>query len=233
MGRLRPSHLVEAGLWLLAAAVLYALSFEFNQKIEIYKFGASAWPRTLILLIVVGALGQLYWQYRFGDAAQTETAEGASDQVEAASDHTSLAWYVHTAVMIALPFVYIRLPVIIGAMFSISNDDLGPVKLIVGAIVIVVFVFMARRNDVGGMLGLPLMFAGMLEDFGFYALAPVFILAVMWLMGERRTRPMFIIMAVLYGIMMFLFVKLLYVGLPTGIVDPFYTFGNWMVKILQ
>ena len=233
MGRLRPSHLVEAGLWLLAAAVLFALSFKFNQDIEIYKFGASAWPRALILLMVIGALGQLYWQYRFGDAAQNETSESASDATEAASENTGVKWYLHTAAMIALPFVYMRVPEWIGQLASISNDDLGPVKLIVGALVIGLFAYMARSNRVGGMLGLPLMFAAMLQDFGFYAMAPLFMLAVMWLMGERRWRPMVIIMVILFGLLMTLFVKVLYVGLPTGNIEPFYSFGNWVVKILQ
>jgi len=29
------------------------------------------------------------------------------------------------------------------------------------------------------------------------------------------------------------FVKLLYVGLPTGNIKPFYDFGNWIVTLLQ
>ena len=233
MGRLRPSHLVEAGLWLLGAAVLFAYTFKFNQNIEIYKFGASAWPRALILLMVLAVIGQLFWQYRYGDQAQTETSESASDAVEADSDHTGVHWYLHCALLIALPFVYMRVPEWIGQIASIANDDLGPIKLIVGAIVAGTFVWLARTNSVGGMLGLPLLFASFLEDFGFYAMAPFFMLMVMWLMGERRRQPMVIVMLVLFAILLLLFVKVLYVGLPTGNIEPFYSFGNWVVKILQ
>ncbi len=135
--------------------------------------------------------------------------------------------------LIALPFIYMRVPEWIGNLASIPNDGLGPAKLVVGAAVVACFGFLARNNNVGGMLGLPLLFAAFLEDFGFYAMAPLFMLAVMWLMGERRYKPMFIIMAVLFSVLMVLFVKVLYVGLPTGNIEPFYSFGNWVVKILQ
>ncbi len=232
MGRLRPAHLVEAGLWLLAAAVLYALSFKFNQTIEIYKFGASAWPRALILLIVLAVLGQLFWQYRYGDvAAQADgTHEAIADE---AAEHTGLYWYGLTAVLIALPFVYMRLPEYVGQMFGVPQDGLGPAKLVTAGVVVAVFMVLARANHVGGMIGLPLLFAAFLEDFGFYALAPFFMLAVMWLMGERRRNPMLAIMALLFGLLVLLFVKILYVGLPTGNIEPFYSFGNWVVKLLQ
>ena len=43
MGKLRSVHLIEALAWLAIAAIFFIYSFEFNQKIEIYKFGATAW----------------------------------------------------------------------------------------------------------------------------------------------------------------------------------------------
>jgi len=40
-------------------------------------------------------------------------------------------------------------------------------------------------------------------------------------------------MLTIYVLLMLLFVIILYVGLPTGYVRPFYDFGTWMVTILQ
>ena len=59
MGNLKPGHIVEAALWLTLVVVLYIYSFEFDKEIEIYKFGASAWPRAILLLIAIAAIGQL------------------------------------------------------------------------------------------------------------------------------------------------------------------------------
>ena len=229
MGRLRPSHYVEVGLWLLAAAVLYGLSFKFNQDIEIYKFGASAWPRTLILFMVIAAFGQLFWQYRYGDAGAEVGGPDANIESEGASENSGLPWYAHTAFLIALPFIYMRIP----DLFGLPLDAQGPIKLVTGAVVVAAFAFFARTNRVGGMLGMPLLFAAFLEDFGFYAMAPCFMVSVMWLMGERRFKPMLAVAALLFAILMVLFVKILYVGLPTGNIEPFYSFGNWVVKVLQ
>ena len=118
-------------------------------------------------------------------------------------------------------------------LFGLPPEGLGAIKLVTGAVVVVAFAFFAQTNMVGGMIGLPLLFAAFLEDFGFYAMAPCFMIAVMWLMGERRFKPMLAVMALLFAILMVLFVKVLYVGLPTGNIEPFYSFGNWVVKVLQ
>ena len=48
MGRLNRGHLIEALIWLSIVAVFYAYSFEFNQPIAIYIFGATAWPSLVI-----------------------------------------------------------------------------------------------------------------------------------------------------------------------------------------
>jgi len=48
MGNLKTGHLVEAALWLALAGLLYAYSFRFDKEIEIYQFGASAWPRAVL-----------------------------------------------------------------------------------------------------------------------------------------------------------------------------------------
>jgi hypothetical protein len=71
MGKLRTGHLVEAGLWLGLCLFLYIYSFEFEKDIEIYKFGATAWPRTIILLIAIAALGQFFHHWKRGDESSS------------------------------------------------------------------------------------------------------------------------------------------------------------------
>jgi hypothetical protein len=64
MGRLNAGQWFEVGAWLAVAAVAYGYSFEFNRDIEMYRFGAAGWPRLIILLIALGALGQFLQDLR-------------------------------------------------------------------------------------------------------------------------------------------------------------------------
>ena len=47
-------------------AVFFGLSFEFNQPIEIYIFGATAWPRAIIGLLLVATLGTFGFNISMG-----------------------------------------------------------------------------------------------------------------------------------------------------------------------
>ncbi|MEC8146469.1 MAG: tripartite tricarboxylate transporter TctB family protein, partial [Pseudomonadota bacterium] len=70
MGQLSKPHLIEAAIWSLIVAVFFGYTFEVNQPIEIYKFGATGWPRVIILLLLIVNLGNLYHQFRNGSAIQ-------------------------------------------------------------------------------------------------------------------------------------------------------------------
>ena len=41
------------------------------------------------------------------------------------------------------------------------------------------------------------------------------------------------ITALLMGVLLLLFVNILFVGLPVGNIRPFYDFGSWVVTVLQ
>jgi len=239
MGNLKTGHLVEAALWLALAAVLYAYSFDFDQSIEIYKFGASNWPRAILLLIVIAALGQLAFNWKTGGRGAAMLEAASDDGAEAAAraahhtgaDVAGMKWYAATFGILALPFVYIVLPGWLAA--GAEQSALHTVKLTTAAAIVTVYIASARFNRVGAMLALPLLFAAMLQDFGFYSLAPVFVVAVMFLLGERRARWMAAVAALIIGALLLLFVSILYVGLPTGNVSPFYEIGTGIVTILQ
>lgn len=237
MGNLRKGHLVEAGLWLGLCLFLYIFSFEFDKPIEIYKFGASAWPRAIILLMAIAALGQLYHQWKYGDQASAQVLGAAIDD-DSENDaheahHDNLKWYLSTIGLLAIPFVYMRVPNWIAAAAGLDKTGLHVTRVIIAVFLIAVVIYFVRHHRVRVALMLPLFFAALLEDFGFYAMAPLFIIGVMYVFGERRVKHMTVAMAVLMGFMLLLFVKILFVGLPVGNIRPFYDFGSWVVTVLQ
>ncbi|MFZ9038156.1 MAG: hypothetical protein ACO3DT_08820 [Gammaproteobacteria bacterium] len=237
MGRLRPGHLVEAGFWLGLCLFLYVYSFEFDKNIEIYKFGASGWPRAIILLMAIAAIGQLIHHYVKGDETSSQIISAAvddgSEEAAHAAHHETVKWYLSTFALLAIPFIYMRVPEWIAGTSEPGDAGLHTARLIVAAILIAVVVYFIRHHRVRVALMLPLFFAALLEDFGFYTLAPFFIIGVMYLFGERRPKPMALIMALIFGFMLMMFVKILYVGLPVGNIEPFYSIGSWVVTLLQ
>lgn len=237
MGKLRPGHLVEAVLWLSLCLFLFIYSFEFNQGIEIYKFGASAWPRAIILLMAIAAIGQLVHHWLRGDESSSETISAAVDDGagEAAHEahHDSIKWYASTFALLVIPFAYMRVPEWIVALVSAEGSTVHIIRVICAAVLIGIFIRYMRSNLLGAMLTLPLLFAVLLEDMGFYSIAPFFIIGVMFLMGERKAKPMALVTALILGLLMLLFVKILYVGLPVGNIRPFYDIGSWVVTVLQ
>jgi hypothetical protein len=237
MGNLRTGHLVEAGIWLLLCLVLFIYSFDFDQGIEIYKFGATAWPRAIILLMALAALGQLFHHWKRGDEISSEIISAATDESsgETAEDahYSDFKWYLSTFGLLLIPFAYLRVPGWIVAMVSAEGTSIHVIKIICAAILIGIFMFYMRRNILGAMLTLPLFFAAMLEDMGFYSLAPFFIIGVMFMMGERKAKPMVLVAGLVFGLLMLMFVKILYVGLPVGNIHPFYDIGSWIVTVLQ
>jgi hypothetical protein len=106
-------------------------------------------------------------------------------------------------------------------------------RIVVAAILVAIVVYFIRHHRVRVALMFPLFFAALLEDFGFYSVAPFFIVGVMYLFGERRPKHMAVITALIYGLVLLLFVSVLFVGLPIGNIRPFYDIGSWIVTVLQ
>jgi hypothetical protein len=158
--------------------------------------------------------------------------DGAEEAAHEAH-HEGLKWYASTLGLLLIPFAYMRLPGWIASLLSVKGGSVHIIQIICAVLLIGVFLYYMRRNITGAMLTLPLLFAAMLEDFGFYSLAPFFIVGVMFMFGERRGKQMLRITALIYGLIMLLFVKILYVGLSVGNIRPFYDFGSWVVTVLQ
>lgn len=104
MGKLTAGQWVEIGIWLTVAAVAFGYSFEFDRDIEFYKFGASGWPRVIIAMIFLGAIGQF-----IQDILKAKTdALYDPGYFSKFSEHGS-AFFIRMGLTLALPLVYAAL----------------------------------------------------------------------------------------------------------------------------
>ena len=79
----RVAQLAEAFVWLAFAGLAYLFSHDFDRGIEIYRFGADGWPRTIILLIAIAAVLQAVTVLRRPVATEEQaTAAGPSTETE-------------------------------------------------------------------------------------------------------------------------------------------------------
>ena len=117
MGRLNRGHLVEAAIFGVIVVVFYAFSFEFNQPIEIYIFGATAWPRVVIGLLLIAAIGNLYYQYLHGSAAQ-EGRVGVAETEEDGADFSHTPTLLRMLAVLFTPFLFAWLLKPVGIYFS-------------------------------------------------------------------------------------------------------------------
>ncbi|NDA08918.1 MAG: tripartite tricarboxylate transporter TctB family protein, partial [Alphaproteobacteria bacterium] len=101
MGKLSRAHLVETGIWIFIFALFFAYSFEFNKEIEIYKFGATGWPRSILFLLILVGMGNLYYAWNNG----SETQRGRVGFSEEGSEvsYNSVGQVFKTAFILLLP----------------------------------------------------------------------------------------------------------------------------------
>ena len=133
LGQLTKAHLVEGAAWSLIVVVFFGYSFEFNQSIEIYKFGATGWPRVILLLLLVVTAGNFYYQFRHGSAIQKGRV-GIAETDESETDYSDPATLLKVAGVLLTPFIFAYL--------------LKPVGMYSGApvfIALVIYLFGERR----------------------------------------------------------------------------------------
>ena len=86
MSKLKTNHKVETLIWLIIVAVFFVFSFEFDQEIEIYKFGATGWPRVILGLLLLVTLGNFLHLYKKGSGAQLGRIGISDDEEEISYD---------------------------------------------------------------------------------------------------------------------------------------------------
>ncbi|MEO9823236.1 MAG: tripartite tricarboxylate transporter TctB family protein [Paracoccaceae bacterium] len=140
--------MVEAIVWFLIVAVFFGFSFEFNQPIEIYKFGATAWPRVVLFLLLIATIGNLYYQYKYGSAPQA----GLVGIADTSGDSNALKDPVTLLRMLAVLFtpfifawllkpvgIYFSAPFFIAAIMWLFGERRIKSILIVTAVIYVIF----------------------------------------------------------------------------------------------
>jgi len=180
MGKLTGGQWFEIVFWTGLAAAAYVLSFQFDRDVQMYRFGAAAWPRAVILLILAAAVGQLIADLRTRKAAAAAGAL-ADGYFRRMADQHGAAFFVRMGITLALPLVY----------------------------------------------------AALLQNTGYYFTTPFFLAAYLYITGERRVKWLIVVPLAIYVVLTFIFTRLLYVGLPIGYWPGFYDFGNWVVVLIR
>ena len=155
MGRLSAGQRFEVGIWLAIAGLAYGYSFEFDRDIEMYRFGASGWPRLIILLIALGALGQ-FLQDLLKTAGSPTSDPGYFSRF---SEHGP-RFVVRMGLTLALPLVYASLlqgmgyyfltPFFLaGYLYLTGEHRVVPLILVPGVIYAVVTLIFTRVLYVG------------------------------------------------------------------------------------
>lgn len=169
---------VELAAWMLLLLGVFALTFKFDEPLQVYRFGASGWPRVIIILLIIGAITQFVLGVR-ERRHRDETAE------------------------------------ITGYWSRLKEAGLGlNLRLL-------------------AMFGLPLLYVFLLPRTGFYFTTPFFLSGYMLLLGERRWRHLVGTSLAIYGLMLLVFGRLLFVPLPTGNWPGFYDFSNWLLVLIR
>lgn len=181
MARLTGGQWFEIVFWIGFAAAAYVLSFQFDREVQMYRFGAAAWPRAVIVLILAAAIGQF-----LTDLRQRRAAAAAGDALDDGyfrrmADQHGAGFFVRMGITLALPLVY----------------------------------------------------AGLLQNTGYYFTTPFFLAAYLYITGERRTGWLIGVPLGIYAVLTVIFTRFLYVGLPVGYWPGFYDFGNWLVVLIR
>jgi hypothetical protein len=101
MGKLTSGQWTEIIIWLAVAGLAFGYSFEFDRDIEFYKFGASGWPRVIIAMIFLGAVGQF-----IQDLLKAKTDPVYDPGYFSQFSEHGPAFMVRMGLTLALPMVY-------------------------------------------------------------------------------------------------------------------------------
>ena len=103
---------------------------------------------------------------------------------------------------------------------GVSEDEMSDVDRTFGSMVSLTLFLLA-----------PLLYAWSLKPIGFYSATPFFIASIICLLGEFRVKRVLSITALIYGLLILLFLLILNAPLPQGTVSPFYDFSAFMLRI--
>jgi len=181
MGKLTGGQWFEIAFWVSFAAIAYLLTLGFDREVQMYRFGAAAWPRMVILVILAAAVGQFITDMRLREAAAARGADFDPGYFRKMADEHGAPVFVRMGITLALPLVY----------------------------------------------------AALLQNTGYYFTTPFFLAAYLYMTGERRIKWLIGVPLFIYAILTVIFTRFLFVGLPVGYWPGFYDFGNWLVVLIR
>ncbi|PWG61479.1 tripartite tricarboxylate transporter TctB family protein [Sediminicurvatus halobius] len=76
---------------------------------------------------------------------------------------------------------------------------------------------------------LPVVYIATVSYVGFYLATPFLLLACLFALGERRPLRLTLVTAAIYGFILLVFGRLLYLPLPVGNLPGFYEINNWIL----
>ncbi|MEX0802347.1 MAG: tripartite tricarboxylate transporter TctB family protein [Candidatus Binatia bacterium] len=82
-------------------------------------------------------------------------------------------------------------------------------------------------------IAVPVLYISLLTPVGFFVATPFFLAGVMLMMGERRWIHILAVTGMIYGLIILVFIKLLYVPLPLGTLPVFYDIGNFLLVAIR
>lgn len=145
MGSLTRAHWFEAGVFLAIVAIFYVFSFEFNQPIEIYRYGATAWPRVIIGTLLLATIGNIWFQYKHGSASQVTIGQSEDE-----TDLSDPKMIIRMAAVLLTPLVfawllkpvgiYASAPFFIAAIMWLFGERRWKAILIMTAVIYVLFI---------------------------------------------------------------------------------------------
>lgn len=96
---------MEWFVWVALALIVYNITFEFDKPVEGYRYGATGWPRAVLIAIIFGATLQFIFQWFGWEATEDEESDGAENRA------TKLNWTarIRTASIFIVPLVFLWL----------------------------------------------------------------------------------------------------------------------------
>ena len=104
--RSRFDHYVECAIWLSIAVGMWIYSFAFDRELSTFALGPVAWPRAVLVLIIVAAIGAVVADWR---ARRYRTQPASTDPHDVTSDAMDGVARLRLWAAILLPLLYVWL----------------------------------------------------------------------------------------------------------------------------
>ncbi|MGD9076402.1 MAG: tripartite tricarboxylate transporter TctB family protein [Desulfobacteraceae bacterium] len=104
------SGIFEGLIWITIACVAFVLTYQFDEPLAQYRYGASGWPRTLLLAIAVFAVINALWTvFLPRSPGVVDTAEAQISDTPSARPATGASVYVKRLGAFVIPLLYLIL----------------------------------------------------------------------------------------------------------------------------